>query len=253
MEPLLTIAIPTYHNFQMLSDCLTSLFKYTDFPYKVVVLNNAPQDADFLSASLEGPNAQFKDRISIINMEINKGWMGGLNIALDSCATQYFCMMNDDVVFIPGNNLFWKQLVSSFDYDDVGAVGPCSNFVSGSQSLMVLNTPDVIETSLLIGFCMLLETEFFKSIGGADETLPGGDDFDLSIRVLDSGKKLICHRQAYLHHHGQQTGKRIKGEYWDSLDHQERTNNAIIRKHGVRKWHRTFSAGWNFLSEGAEQ
>ena len=72
MDPLLTIAIPTYHNFQMLSDCLTSLFKYTDFPYKVVVLNNAPQDADFLSASLEGPNAQFKDRISIINMEINK-------------------------------------------------------------------------------------------------------------------------------------------------------------------------------------
>ena len=54
---------------------------------------------------------------------------------------------------------------------------------------MVLNTPDVIETSLLIGFCMLLETEFFKSIGGADETLPGGDDFDLSIvpLVTESG------------------------------------------------------------------
>lgn len=250
MKPLLTVAIPTYHNFQMLSDCLTSLFKYTDFPFKVVVMNNAPQDAGFLSASLEGPNAQFKDKISIINMEHNKGWMGALNIALDSCDTTYFCMLNDDVVFIPGNNLFWRQLIGSFNYGDVGAVAPCSNFVAGNQSLMALDTPDYMETSLLIGMCLVLETEFFKSVGGLDETLPGGDDLDLSIRVLDAGKKLICNRNAYLHHHGQQTGKRVKGDDWDSIAHQERTNNALIRKHGLRKWYRTFCAGWDFPAAG---
>ena len=123
MDPLLTIAIPTYHNFQMLSDCLTSLIKYTDFPFKVVVLNNAPQDIDFLNTAFKGHDAQFKDKISIINMEQNKGWMAALNIALESCDTKYFCMMNDDVVFIPGNNIFWEQIIDSFNYGNVGAVG----------------------------------------------------------------------------------------------------------------------------------
>ena len=153
-------------------------------------------------------------------------------------------MMNDDVVFIPGQGRFWRVLTQHLLDSSVGAVGPCSNFIAGTQSLMHLDTPLVFNTSLLIGMCLLTKLDVFKEVGMLDASLPGGDDLDFSIRLLDAGYDLRVDRTAYLHHLGQQTGRRVHGEEWDSKWMQEVTNNALIEKHGVKKWYECFLAQW---------
>jgi len=96
---------------------------------------------------------------------------------------------------------------------------------------------------------MVVRTAELQEMGGLDASLPGGDDLDLSIRYLKAGKHLIINRECYLHHFGQQTGIRVsKG--WNSPMHQEATNNALIRKHGVKAWHLTSSAGWGNIPWG---
>jgi len=245
MEPLLTIAIPTYNNYQQLYWCLCSLTLHTDYPYKIIVINNCLENASRLETAVE--NCNF-DKIEVVHAKKNEGWIGGINLALSMTDTKYFCMMNDDVLFLPHSNAFWRVLTEHFNDPEVAAVGPCSNYVAGVQNLYDIGTtPLITETSLLIGFCMLVRTQLMKDIGGLDDQLCAGDDLDLSIRFLKMGKKLICNKSVYLHHIGQQTGRKVHPETWDSAEMQETSYNQLIRKHGVKAWYQTYCGGWNLV------
>jgi GT2 family glycosyltransferase len=246
VSAVLTIAIPTYKNHEQLFHCLKSLSLYTDYNYEVLLVNNCPEDREFLDQVVK--NSDF-GAMRIVHAASNVGWMEAINMALYMSKTPYFCMMNDDVAFLPSHVGFWRSLVEHFDDPLVGAVGPCSNFVMGVQSLFTMGTPLQMQTSLLIGFCMVVRTQVLKDIGGLDVDLSGGDDLDLSIRLLKMGKKLICDKTVYLHHIGQQTGGRLKPNEWDSTETQEVVMNQLIRKHGIKAWYQTFTAGWDHMSK----
>ena len=238
MTPLITIAIPTWNNLEQLEWCIDSLFKYASYSFNVVVVDNGGKGEveKLLSA---------KDyAIKVITSDKNLGWMGAINLVLEDCNTEYFCMMNDDVVFTPSSQMFWPKLIEHFKDDTVGAVGPCSNFVSGPQSLMAQDTSIIVNATTLIGFCSLVRTGLIQQLGGLDESLPGGDDFDLSIRIREAGYHLRVDKTAYLHHFGQQTGNRVYKNFWDSSWHQELVNNALIKKHGINSWLKSFYMGW---------
>ena len=244
----LTICIPTYQNYQQLEWCLSSLVSNTSPNWNVVIINNCSSKDSMkdINSIIEKSAIEFKDLFHVIQPGSNLKWMGSINMGLHSIhalSSKYFCMMNDDVLFIPSNVDFWDTLLSAFDDEQVGAVGPCSNFVSGNQSLFQTQLPNTIETTCLIGMCMIVRTSLLKGLGGLDESLPGGDDLDSSIRIRDAHHKLIVNRYAYLHHIGQQTGQRVFDD-WDSKFHQERTNNAIIKKHGIKKWLTCWSHKW---------
>lgn len=239
MNPLLTIAIPTWNNLQQLRWCIDSLFRFTEYPFKVVIVDNGGQ------GEVERWLANDGRAITVINAEYNLGWMKAINLVLKDCDTEYFCMLNDDVVFTPNQPYFWRALLGNFSDPAVGAINPCSNFVAGPQSLLQIDTSLYFNSSVLIGFCLAIRTETLKSLGGLDETLPGGDDLDLSIRLMSAGFDLRVDKGCYLHHFGQQTGNRVHAGFWDSSWHQELVNNALIKKHGLLKWLECFKAGWD--------
>ena len=201
-EPLLTICIPTYQNYQQLQWCLYSLIANTEYPLKVIIINNdsTKESQSNICSMVESTDV---DNIEVIQPGSNMKWMGAINIGLAKTDTPFFCMMNDDVLFPPNSKEFWRSLTRHFNRPEVGAVGPCSNFVSGNQNLFNINLPVELETGLLIGFCMVVRTDLLKEIGGLDESLPGGDDLDSSIRMQDKGYVLVADRSAYLHHIGQ--------------------------------------------------
>jgi len=241
MKPVLTIQIPTYQNLDQLCTTLTTLVMYNDFPFKIVVINNDGSEES--ESNIDAVIARYPvANISVIHAKGNKGWMGAHNLALKSCDTPFVCLLNDDVVFLQGISWFWRNLIQWFVDDKVGAVGPASNFVMGAQNIWALDVETISETTLLIGFCVVMRTDLLKQIGGLDESLPGGDDLDWSIRIRNAGYKLLIDRSCFLYHIGQQTGRRVKPGYWDSELHQERTNNALVHKHGIAKWYDTLCA-----------
>jgi SAM-dependent methyltransferase len=158
-------------------------------------------------------------------------------------------MLNDDVVFLPNQLGFWRVFLSNLEEEKVGAVNPCSNFVAGGQSLMQIDTSSLFNSDILIGFCLAIKTKVLKDLGGLDPALPGGDDLDLSIRLKKAGYNLRVDKRCYLHHFGQQTGSRIYKDHWDSSWHQELTNNALIKKHGVELWYDCFCGTWSNVKE----
>lgn len=241
MTPLLTVLIPTYRNLEQIHGCLSTLFNNTEYPLRVVVLNNDPQS----NAALEQyGTGHLEGLCSVLNLESNKGWMGAINAGAAKVDTKYLCMLNDDVLFPPGSHAFWRDLCQWMeDNQSIAAVGPCSNFVMGPQSLFALDQPPGVLAKYLIGFCLVVRTEAFHQVGGLDETLPGGDDLDLSMSLRRRGWNLIADRTCYLHHIGCQTGDRVHAGYWNSPVMGDRTNNALIRKHGIKWWYDLFTPG----------
>ena len=225
----ITICIPTFNSPEVLNCMLTSLYTNTDWEGRVIVVNNGTSPHPDLPI--------FKEKqILVVEAGRNTGWMGGVNLGLEMARTELFCMSNDDLLFPPGSWEFWTVLNNGFMLGRIGGVAPSSNYVSGCQNAFWHTKALTVQAPYLIGMLAMYPTKLLQDLGGLDESLPGGDDLDLSIRVKDAGYTLLCCRNAYVHHLGSQTGRREQPDYWDSREHQLKTQNALIAKHGLKKW-----------------
>jgi|ETNvirnome_2_300_1030623.scaffolds.fasta_scaffold00134_13 SAM-dependent methyltransferase len=227
-----TVIIPTYDSIDYLKNCVESILKHNQGIADIVVVNNGKAPLETILP---------KDKLlKIVNTEKNLGWEGGLKEGLKHTDSEFIVFMNDDT-FVPQTSSHWLiNLLFPFHDKKVAAVGPTSNCVSGLQNIFHPNTPkDIVTTSYLIGFCVAVRRSALEEVGGIDDTLPGGDDFDLSMRFLKAGYKLLIQPSVMIYHHGFVTGTKVHGlpdqpMGWNSIDMIDRTNKALIQKHGFK-------------------
>lgn len=237
---LVDIIIPTWNNNQYLMPCVQSIYQHTipDDMFRIIIVNNGEPEN---MAPFQG-----SPYIKIVQMPGNAGWEGGLKAGLEVSDAKYVMLMNDDTM-IPSHQRLWlHKLLGHFEYEQCAAVGPTSNVVMGKQNIFFQYHQELLHTKFLIGFCMLVRRSDLDKAGGIDTALPGGDDLDLSIRLRALGKYLVVDRDVFVYHHGFKTGERVEGPAsaaggWNSIEKIEKTNHALIRKHGLRAfmdlWH----------------
>jgi hypothetical protein len=146
-----------------------------------------------------------------------------------------------------------NKLLQPFIDPKVGAVGPASNVVMGLQNIFSYTPISIFTTKYLIGFCFLARRSALEEVGGIDTSLPGGDDLDMSIRLRKAGYKLIVDKNVFVYHHGFQTGNRVHGGSdvrggWNSFEMMEKTNKALIQKHGFITWWECMKGGYEMPS-----
>jgi GT2 family glycosyltransferase len=232
---IVDIIIPSMDNPRYLTRCLSSLLEHpsAEIMDTIHVVNNGrPAACDWITDPL----------VNVIQSGgKNLGWEGGLQAGLDRSQAPFVCFLNDDTR-IPDDGRPWlDRLLWHFDDPAVGAVGPASHVVMGYQNAGARVSAQLLVATFLIGFCLLVRRDALERIGGIDQTLPGGDDLDLSIRLRDAGYLLLIDRGVYVHHAGFKTGNRVHGRSdrplgWNSPQFIERTDRALIEKHGRDKW-----------------
>lgn len=225
---IVDILIPTWNNPQFLYPCVGSIVRHT-MPvdlFHIYVVNNG--EAVHMEPIKDMP------QVTILQQEKNLGWEGGLKAGLAASKAPFVLFMNDDT-FVPSHQRLWlTKLLDNMADIDCAAVGPTSNVVMGKQQIFLPLQDQKIRAKFLINFCCLVRREALDAVGGVDDTLPGGDDLDQSIRLRKAGKYLLIDRDVFVYHHGFKTGERIHGDDWNSIAMTERTNHALIRKHGFR-------------------
>ena len=228
-KEVVDIIIPTYDNPNQLQKCIESMLSYRQIhPIRIIIVNNG-------KTIVEHEN----EEIIVLNQKVNLGWEGGLKEGLKHSDSKYVMFANDDI-FVPVSSMYWiRDMVRYMEsFPVIGAIGPSSNVVAGQQN--IFNEPVVtkFDTSFLIGFCMLVRREALDKAGGIDDTLLGGDDLDLSIRIRKAGYSLIVRKDIFVYHHGFQTGEKLHGSPdkpggWNSREMSDNTNIALIKKHGL--------------------
>jgi GT2 family glycosyltransferase len=124
--------------------------------------------------------------VEVVSNSVNRGFAPGCNQGANVATGEVIVFLNNDTIVFDG---WLDELVSSFEDPSVGAVGPRSNNVSGHQWI-----PDVSyrneepasigefatawrqahagrtsECSRLVGFCLAVRADVFRSVNGFDE------------------------------------------------------------------------------------
>lgn len=233
MKPI-PIVIVSYNTLPYTRRCIESMDAYSHYPFsypcRIIVVDNGSTDGtrDYL----EG----LGDTIDIIALDENLGWVKGVNIGLEEGLKpdpEYIIFCNSDIV---ANDPRWLlRYADLLKLEDVGAVGPVSNFVMGLQKYEFnRQLPPIHETKFLIGFFMAVRVDVFRKIGLLDERFtPGGnDDLDLSIRIRQAGYKLLVNRRAFIFHYGSKTLLDVFGG-WEGIEREDkRTRKLLTEKHG---------------------
>lgn len=240
MEKIISIIIPTFNNPEYFNPCVQSIARtgILDSMGELIIVNNGDQDIEKYCGHVPG--------IKVIKSPTgNVGWEGGLKLGLEHSKAPFVVFQNDDTYIPPNQGLFYRTMLSSFCDDLVGAVSPATTIASGPQSIYHPNAPVIpMEVPYLIFFTVMVRRAALEKVGGIDMTLPGGDDFDMSIRLRNAGYKLVINPSSFCIHHGFKTGERVHGGYstkggWNSPEMTERTNFSLIRKHGFRNFIQT--------------
>jgi glycosyltransferase involved in cell wall biosynthesis len=247
MRKTLSIIIPTFNNPEYLNPCISSILRtgILDTIGELIIINNGEQDIQRLCGHIKN--------IKIIKPEGNLGWEGGLKLGLENSDAPFVVFQNDDTFIPPNQPLFYRHLLSRFSDDLVGVVSPSTTIAAGPQSIYSANAPAVpMEVPYLIFFTVMVRRSALDEIGGVDTTLPGGDDIDVSMRMRKAGYKLLIDPGAFLIHHAFKTGERVNGGAnvkggWNSEDMRDRTNAALIRKHGFKYFVQTLQSQYNYV------
>jgi len=225
------VIVVTYNNEPLLRRCLYSLAAFTGSPFSLHIVNNGDRKL------AETTMGKVSHLCHVYDTGKNLGWIGGINYVKDKVKGPFVLMLNDDTQVIDHDFGWLRKLqLPFFLYTNVGATGPISNAAMGLQFINCAEfLPRRHTANVLSGFCMLTKKEHLDKLGWLDESLPGGDDVDYSIRLQDAGlATIVCRDTTVLHTYGA-TGKRLFGEYWNSTDYTDKINIALIRKHGLKR------------------
>jgi GT2 family glycosyltransferase len=233
LNPEVCIIILNWNGKELLKDCLSSLFKVTDYPnYKVIVVDNGSTDG-----SVEYVKKNFP-QVDVLPLDKNYGFAEGNNkgikYALKKYKPKYILLLNNDTKIIQKDWL--KKLVETAESDKkIGIVGPKLIYPDGRiQHIWTIVNPYRLqffitnykrgekdskkfsilkEVDALSAACVLIKKEVIEKIGLLDESFTPFwlEDTDFFIRAKNSGFKLIYNGKVkVVHFEGVSTKKYAK-------------------------------------------
>jgi GT2 family glycosyltransferase len=212
-NPKISVLIPVYNSAYHTLRCLKSLAGDQSCALEVIVFNNGSSDeTDQLLKRCEN--------IVVINSPENLGFVGATNAAAAQALGEYVLMMNNDIIIAKGK---LEAATKIFETEtDVGAVGGLIKLATGriqeagaliyrdgSTNGFLRNRREELSEGMFIrdvdycsGAFLLLNREYYLSIGGLDEVFAPGyyEETDLCMRLRSLGKRVIYTPQLTLSH-----------------------------------------------------
>jgi GT2 family glycosyltransferase/glycosyltransferase involved in cell wall biosynthesis/Flp pilus assembly protein TadD len=212
-KKLTSIVILTYNQLEYTRLTIESIRKHTKPPYEIIVVDNASSDgtAGYLKSQ--------RDIRTIFNVK-NVGFPAGCNQGMEIAKGDYIVLLNNDVIVT--DNWLDGMVECAASDQEIGIVGPMSNWISGFQleknitykkvnqmpafaaSYRRKNRKKWIEVPRIAGFCMLIKREVMNRIGGLDTIFGIGncEDDDYCLRARLSGFKIVLAGDVFIHHFG---------------------------------------------------
>jgi len=225
-NPLVSIIIPSKDNPEILTQCLDSLTKITNYRnYEIIVVDNGSSDENrekyqsLLDAvKKEDINAKYL----YAPRDFNFSFM--CNIGAKSSSGDYLLFLNDDIEIIQSEWL--ERMLGQAELTHVGAVGakllyPDTTLIQHDGVISIESGPvhyftrqdDSVNyyfnrnrldfnVSAVTAACLLVKREAFENIGGFNEELAVAyNDIDLCYRLTEQGLYNVIRNDAILYHH----------------------------------------------------
>lgn len=197
------IVIPVWNQLEFTRDCIDSLVRNTDYPYRLILVDNG---SDTLTRRyLESTAKNRSSETFLIRNEENLGFIKAVNQGLKASTAPYICIMNNDTLPAPG----WLKRMVEFaeGHPDIGLINPQCD---GHGDMSIDAYADILkeykgrymEMNQCQGWCMLLKRTLMDRIGLLDESfgIGGYDDTDYSMRAHMAGYRCVAIKDSYVYH-----------------------------------------------------
>lgn len=202
------IVIPVWNMKELTERCVNSIMRHTDFPYRLIVVDNA--SGDETKKYLEDLSERKDVDARLIRNEENLGNSKGANQGVRSSDAEYVCILDNDTIV---TDHWLSEMVKAAESDEkIAIVNPLSNY--GAKKPLGRSWDDIaaeiylkgsgkyLETAAAIGFCFLIKREVINDIGVWSEDYGPGyfEDTEYSVRAIRRGYKIAIAQGAYVAH-----------------------------------------------------
>ena len=197
-SPLVSVIIPAYDVAEFIGDALDSVFAQTLTDYEVIVINDGSPDTPKLEQGL----APYMSRIVYLKQE-NRGVSAARNTGIAAARGSLIAFLDADDVWLP-NYLEVQvkriQADPTIDvlYPNVLMFGGTSETGEEFMTICPSSGEVTFERLLLqecnVSNCSIARKETLVRAGMFDESLRSVEDFDLWLRVIKAGGRIVYHR-----------------------------------------------------------
>lgn len=185
-KPLVSVVVPTFNRAASIDRALNSVITQTYDNWELIVVDDGSQDQtpSILSKYSENP------RITLLRQE-NRGQSAARNVGVSYAKGKYLAFLDSDDEWLPTK--LSQQILIAEQNDDYG-VFYCDEIWVDNNSGLELPQPDITRhsgkiakdliTSNFVSFTSsLVRKDLFDDCGGFDESMRGGEDYDLWLRL----------------------------------------------------------------------
>lgn len=184
--------VPTYERVDKLERSLGSIINqtYNDLELLVVDDNTSEEYRDKVEKIVKETSKKADFHIERIINEGNQGVSSARNLGIENATAEYIAFLDDDDEWKPKKI---EKQVQKIQEEGINAVYTASEMYDGEVKDIVRKTPGLDLEALLerdrIGSPskVMIEKEWLERVGGFDEEIPSGEDWDLWIRLLEVG------------------------------------------------------------------
>ena len=213
-----SIIIITYNNEADIEVCLHAIYQNTQYPFELIVFDNASEDNTVAIVSEKFP------QINLIAHSANVGFAQGNNEAAHHAESDFVVFLNPDTIVQKG---WLAPLIDSLQQEsDIGAVtsqilfadppnriNACGNnvYLSGMTYCQFLGNapvtkPEPFSVGAVSGAAFAMKRPLFEKIGGFVETFfMYYEDTDLSLRLNYLGWRCVVIPKSVVWHNYQST------------------------------------------------
>ena len=216
----ISFIIVTYQRNELLGQCLASIYAQKNLPrpFEVIVIDND-------GGANVNPPADTTIRLHIERTDTNLSATGGRNLGMEIASGDYLIFIDDDAVWYTQESV--GKLLQLFEQNpDCGAIATKSVNPKTQQVIIeelphpnkpyISQTERPIEVPYFYGFGYALRASVIEKIGDYPiRYFYYMEEVDLSLRLIDSGYRILYDPLVAVYHYKSALGRTIQGaDYW---------------------------------------
>ncbi len=205
-----SIIIPCYNEEQNLPKLLESIEiqKYDQVSVEVIVVDNGSTDRSVAIAKEYKAEVLVYPKVNISSLR---------NLGSKRATGEFYVFIDADC--IPVDN-WLREIVKYIEKKDIGIVGSIPLYPDNGtwveKAWFGISTKGVKDVHFICSGNMVIRKEVFDLIGGFDDNLTTGEDYDICQRVLETGFRIVNDEKISIVHFGytKTLFERFKKEIW---------------------------------------
>lgn len=253
MNPQVSAILATYHRGEFLEGAIESALTQEYDNIEVVVVNDDPNDSDTVDI-LE--QYERDPRVVIEHNDTKQGISASRNQAVEIASGEYLCILDDDDRWYSNKVGLQIELFENLpsDYAVVytggevrrGSInGPTIKRYSPDNSRRGDIWPDILKDwNMAPHSGHMIRREAFRDIGGFDENLNHGEDWDLSIRLARKYKFEAVDKCLTIRIYHNDNVSKLSQHYAQRQNILLKYGDTILSDEAIR---RGFFSEWNMM------